>query len=456
MKNARSHFIWLSALMGALEFTAPAQVQPFDTSSARSFTGQFIVRSQQQISRGPDFSQDPRLLKLEPSLLTVTCERVKQALATELGPSGEWRGKIYLSLHPAQTADEEIAFIAERFRNSWVYRLELPNPVERTRLVRAIVQALLLEQANRGAGERSAEIPWWLVEGLARQVLGAHGADVLLPPPQLAENRLLLERTVFNARRTNAVTLAQLALGKRGPVSLEELSWPKPDQLAGAGAETYGLSAQLFVGELLRFEDGRDCLRAMLGELPKFLNWQMAFLRGFKLHFERQLDVEKWWALQTEYLTGRNENGLWSPAESWAKLDAMLRAPVQVRREKKDLPSAAEVPLTTVIREWEVTQQTQTLRAKLAELDGARLRVAADFLPLVDEYRRVVADYLSRREQAGLVFPGGKNQLPTARTLVRETLRQLEALEAQRQKLKPQAATPVAGLTPGTAANRVK
>ena len=433
-----------------------AQLQPIETAAARSVTGQFIVFNPQRFSRAPDFSGDASLVKLEPSLLAVMCERIKQALHEELGPGGQWRGKIYLTLHAAQSADEEIAILAERFKDGWVYRLDLPNPVERSRLIRAVVQVILLEQANRTAGERSAEIPLWLSEGLVRQAVAAHGVEVILPPPSLGANGLKISRLVENARRTNAVILARLALGNRGPLSLPELSWPKENQLSGPDAQLYQLSAQLFVAELLRFEDGRACLREMLAELPKFLNWQVAFLRGFKPHFERQLDVEKWWALQVEFMTGRDENGLWALAESWAKLDQILRAPVQVRREKQDLPSVTEVPLTTVIRDWDFGRQALTLRGKLAELNGARTRVAAELLPLVDEYWRVLADYLNQRDRTAETLAGHKGVVANARSVVRETLKQFEALETQRQQLKPKPIAPVATMAPATTARRAK
>ncbi|HNM37089.1 MAG TPA: hypothetical protein PKI33_08500, partial [Anaerolineales bacterium] len=91
------------------------------------------------------------------------------------------------------------------------------------------------------------------------------------------------------------------------------------------------------------------------------LNWQMAFLRGFKPHFARQLDVEKWWSLQMEFLTGRDERGLWTLAESWNKLDQLLRVPIQVRRQKQDLPTLAEASLTSVIAEWDYTRHGPAL-----------------------------------------------------------------------------------------------
>lgn len=451
--NASRRFAITVTSLFALAGTARAQLSPSDLVAARSVSGQFIVYSAPQHSPAPDFSNDARLLKLEPALVTVSCERIKQVLGAELGSGGPWRGRIHLALQPAQSADDEITLVSERFKDGWGYRLDVPNPVERTRFVRGVVQALLLEEANRKAGPRSAEIPVWLAEGLTRNILATHELEVILPPPRFAVNRLIITPREVNARRSDPLATARRDLREHAPLTLAELSWPKDEQFNGAAGGLYRSSAQLFVSELLRFPDGRACLHSMLEELPKVYNWQMAFLSGFKPHFQRQLDVEKWWALQVEFFTGRDASGLWTLEESWAKLDEMLRAPVQVRREKKDLPSAAEVPLTTVIREWEFDRQRQTLRAKLVELDGARQRVAAELLPLVDEYRRALADYLTKRERAGVALPGNKTTLPGAKSVVRETLKQFDGLESQRQELKPK---PVAATPTETAATGVK
>jgi len=430
------------ALCCALAGTAAVRWSPNDLLSARSVSGQFFVNSARQNSPVAEFSNHAQLVKLEPALVTVSCERIKQILVNELGPGGQWRGKIFLTLRPAQTVDDELTLVSERFKDGWRYRLDVPNPLERARFVRGVVQALLLEEANRKARERSAEIPVWLAEGLARNVLAAHELEVILPPPQLVVNGLMITPREVNSRRSDPLATARRDLREYAPLTLEQLSWPRDEQLIGVAGGVYRSNAQLFVSELLRFPDGRACLHSMLEELPKFYNWQLAFLRGFKPHFQRQLDVEKWWALQVELFTGRDASGLWSAEVSWAKLEAMLRAPVQLRRQQKDLPSAAQVPLTTVIREWDFERQRQALRAKLGELDAARQRVATDFLPLVDEYRRLFAVYLTKRDQAGLVLPGSKITSPGAKSVVREALRQFDILESQRQGLIPKPAVP--------------
>lgn len=427
-----------SLLAGTLAVPAQVPFNPVNQALARSVSGQFIVhggRTSAVRSSGSGMANDGKLLQLEPSYVAVSCERIKQALAEQLGDSGGWRGKIYLALQPAQTTEDEITLICERFRDGWNYRLNVPNPVEPVRFVRALVQALLLEQANRGAAGRSAELPLWLTEGLTQQILTARGQQVLLAPPQRQANRLAIRPTVVDTRREEAATMARRALGQREPLSLEALSWPRENQLGGPDAEVYCLSAQLFVAELLRFKDGRACLNTMLAELPVCYNWQTAFLRAFRPHFERQLDVEKWWTLQLVQVTGRDPGALWTAAESWSRLDALLQVPVEVWHLRTDLPTTTFVPLATVIRDWDFARQAPVVRSRLTELDLARQRVAGEFLPLVDDYRRLLANYLTQRGPAGA--SGGKKNTSTARSVMQATLRQLETLDQRRLQAHP-------------------
>ena len=429
----------LFLLVGALLVTVTSsqgQLTSYDPVGARSFSGQFVVHvdpAPAGFGRAPDFSGEPDMLKLEASLLAISCERIKQALATELGDKSQPRGKIFISLHAARSADEEITFTTERFKDAWAYRLDVPNPVKRTRLIRAIIGALLQERANRNSRDRSAELPLWLVEGMTEILLTARGAEVILPPPQWNLNRLQIAPVVFEVRHTNIVTRARTALGERGPMSLDEISWPKEDQLTGPDASAFTHSSQLFIGELLRLKDGTECFSGFLNELPKYLNWQTAFLRGFRPHFERQIDVEKWWTLKIVSFTGREPGAVWTVDETWTKLEDLIPVQVEVRRKKGELPVPAQVPLSTVIREWDFVRQANTLRAKVNELSVARVRAAEEFVPLLDEYRQVLQDYLATRSKLGMTILGR----PKVRALERETLMVLDALEQKRRIMRP-------------------
>jgi hypothetical protein len=317
--------------------------------------------------------------------------------------------------------------------------LIVPNPVEPMRLIRALIQALLLEQANRRNPTHTAEIPLWLTEGLTQQVMATRGAAVLLAPPQAQANHLSVQRTVVDTRRNQGSFLAREALGERAPMTLQELSWPKDNQLEGPDAELYRLSSQLFVAELLRVPEGRARLLKMLEELGGCYNWQTAFFRAFQPHFERQLDVEKWWTLQLVQGAGRNLAGAWSPEESWTRLSEIVQLSVEMRQAKADLPTTTLVPLATAISDWDLPRQIPILQGKLKELHLARNRMAEALLPLVDGYRDVLGRYLTQRTQPGAGLGGSKRNTINARNLVRDTLKQLTTLEQQREAARPAA-----------------
>jgi hypothetical protein len=456
MSALRSKIFCLLVALACTSFSSAHaqlnQIRPNSPGLARSISGQFIVHGGAHVdtTASGGLINNGTLLQLEPSYVVVSCERIKHAVTEELGDAGLWRGKIYISLQRAETTQQEITFIAERFRDGWNYRLLVPNPVEPVRFIRALVQALLLEQANRRNPTHAAEIPLWLTEGVTQQILATRGQQVLLSPPKQQGNRLSIQPTTVDTRRSEASFLARAALGDRTAMTLQELSWPKDNQLEGPDAELYRLSSQLFVAELLRLPEGRARMVKMLAELGGCYNWQTAFFRAFQPHFERQLDVEKWWTLQLVQGTGRNLAGLWSPEESWSRLGEILQLSVETRQTKTDLPKATVLPLATAIREWDLERQIPLLRTKLTELHLARHRTADSLLPLVDAYRDLLTHYVTQRTLPGASLGNNKRNSVSARNLVRDTLKQLAALEQQREAAQPAAlsVTAKAGATP--------
>lgn len=382
-------------------------------------------------------------LELDPSLLVVSCERIRQALTRELSLTAPWQGRIHVLLQPVTNADDPITLAAEKFRDGWAYRLHLPEVVERRRLMRALLEVLLLEMANRHSSGHSAELPPWLAVGLAEQLLAASGHELLFPPPHLRVGALTLSRTSVTTRRPDPLAAARAELREQAPLTLQELSWPTEPDFTGDSASGYRASAQLFVVELLRLRNGPACFRALLQELPRHYNWQTAFLKAFQSHFERLLDVEKWWVVQVVYFTGRDLAHTWSAVESWRKLDAALRVTAQVRADTNTLPEATtELPLQTVIQDWDFVRQTSALRAKIRQLELLRQRVAPELLSLADAYRRVMAVYLEQRDKAGVVLAQRGVARPSHRQLIRDTVRQLNELDGQLAHFQPQDPSP--------------
>ncbi|HZV33698.1 MAG TPA: hypothetical protein VFB72_03910 [Verrucomicrobiae bacterium] len=417
-----------------------------------SLSRQFIVHDVPPGTLPSPFLLDQsNLVELDPTLLTVSCERIKKCLLKELGMRDAWMGKIFIGLHPAGISEEPISVTPARFGAEWDYELDMPDHVERARLVSAIVEVLLLEIADRGS-ERSTEIPTWLSQGMSREVMFTSEEELVLEKPNKIENGLDVSRLT----RTNVVDSpllqAHADLLAMPPLKIEELSWPKMGQFDGAAAEQYRSSAQLLVHDLLQLNDGRECLRAFLGELPRHLNWQIAFLRAFRSHFGTQLEWEKWWALQLVQFTGRDLAQTWQPAESWQKLDEIVRPYVDVRTEASDLPTHTHVTLQAIIRDWDVVRQTQLLQEKSQQLLLLRLHVSQNLVYLVDDYRRTLYDYLKKRDSSGVNPYGRARSSPIRDQLAKETIHTLDVLEERRQQLRPNPQIPPT-ITAKTASN---
>ena len=435
--------------------TAPAQWGRAGNAAVQSASGQFVVfgATSTDLAAGmKGFSGGADFISLQPALLVVSCERIKQKLWAELGATAPWRGKIYFNLYPARSADEWVRILTEASPGGWNYRVALPDTLQRDRFVRAIADVLLLEIANRSAGTHPAELPPWLGDGFCGELRAANEAELLLPPPTLNVHGLSISPQVVNARWSNPLEQAKKGLGARPALTFEQLNWPAEGQLGGEAGESYRWSAQLFVNSLLRLADGPACLRTMLAELPSYYNWQVAFLHAFRFHFQNSLAVEKWWALQVVQFTGHDLSQTWPAEESWRKLDEIIRSQVDVRTEKSELPLHTEVRLQTIIREWDRARQGQILRRKLAELDALRLRTAPVMVSLVDDYRGVIQTYLQKQNMSGSLLSSGQRAGLVSGRAPQEALSRLDALDLRREALRPPATTAASGPTPTSSA----
>ena len=411
---------------------------------SRSFSGQFVVLSTPAALRSPMASaleNDTNYVRLAPTLLPVSCERIKQLVWRSLNTSSPWRGKIFLRLYPTASADDPVAIESERFQDGWQYRVSLPSISERERYVRAVVSVLLLEFANREARQRSAELPTWLVEGFTREVLASKQLEIILPSPQVSSTGLRMTTLVVNERTANPLARAHAQLCAGSPLTFQQLSWPMADELTGERGELYRSSAQLFVHRLLDLPGGAACMQTMLEQLPRYYNWQFAFLHAFHDTFALPVDIEKWWSLQLVHFTGRELSDRWGAEESWQKLDEAIRSAVQVRVGTNELPMHAEVTLQTIIRDWPPTRQLSALEDKVRELQLLRPRLVPDLGSLVDEYCEIIAGYLRTVNHGESNLSFGKHA--PARRTISETLVRLDELDARRALLRAAPALPV-------------
>lgn len=442
--------VWLSGVW--------AQQIPGGQRTVYSESGQFIVSGLADTStiyRPRSLLNNTNLVELNPSLLAVSCERVKQALWKDLGLTGPWSGRIYLLLHPAQSPDESITITSERFAASWAYRLQLPDMVNRLRFLRALTQVLLLEIANRNGGTHPAEIPIWLREGLVQKWLNYQGPDLIPSPASRAVNGLRITTSVLEIKGYEPLKQAHTVLSAGAPIRFEELSWPDNADFKGKQGERYRCAAQLLVHQLLALPDGKADMRAMLKALTQYYNWQFAFLHAFHAHFNRLIDVEKWWAVNLVQFIARDPTRGWPLAESLQKLDSVIHPPVQVRTSTNALPSHADVSLQTVIRDWPPDEQIQMLQRVIVNLQLIRLKVAPAVTILADEYRFALDSYLKKLKRENSRFARLLQVFTNHPALVRGTLQRLGELDTWRASLKPQRPS-VAAAKPQTLSNSVR
>jgi hypothetical protein len=333
--------------------------------------------------------------------------------------------------------------------------------MERREYVRAITQTLLLELANRNAASRSADLPSWLIEGLTEQLLASSQMKIVLPPPRKNYNGVMVTFAGTNGPMQNPLQPARELLRTHPMLTFDDLSWPPDSLLSSASANTaslevYRRSSQLLVTELLRIRgsagraatgyssqsDGQASMRAMLEKLPQYYNWQFAFLDAFS--FQRLLEVEKWWSLHLIHFTQRDVAQYWPPDESWQKLDETLRPAVQVRTSTNEIPLRADVPLQTIVREWDTPRQTQALKSELNELEVLRYRLAPQFVGIADNYHETIQTYLGEQSKSGGMFHRKKT---TRQRALQAILSELDALDAKRTALRPHE-DPVAQVSP--------
>ena len=428
---------------------ARAQTSFPDTSSARSVSGQFIVTSAPSRPAGPRLAARPEIatnadfVRLEPALLAVSAERIKESLVRELNPELRGlnlppppHGEIYLALYPAQSTSEGVTIVSRRSPDGWDYQVRLPDVLSRTRYLRAMTGVLLLETANHDARAHSAEIPAWLTDGLSQELLATAGQEIILSSPNKMVNGLPVNRTVNTSRGMDSLAGARRVLRDHTVLTFEQLSWPTDAQLAGDDGGAYRASAQLFVNELLALKNGPAHLRAMLETLPKFYNWQMAFQTAFRGNFPRLLDVEKWWAVQVVNFVAHDPGPAWTPAVSRDKLDEILSVPVEMRTASNALPAHAEISLQAVIRNFDQARQVEILQTKLRDLELSQFRMAPSFAVLTGKYRHVIANYLEPARRTPPALRLGKHPpVASSMPIVTSTLMQLDALDAQRRAI---------------------
>lgn len=417
------------AILGLLLLFACA-VSAAEPMIITSVSKQFVVRGVPQRSALAAGAKDDYAY-LDPSTLAVTCEKVKRALAQELGWGDRWRGTIFVNIHPVRRDRERPDIRAILTDRGWAYRIDLPDEISRRHLLEALVETLILEFADRASTNHSVELPPWLVEGLTAHLSEGRLAGIALQTRTLQQ---LSDEPLLRApRQVNHIDVDQ-ALRQRvqngGVLNIDQLNWPEFDGDQAMSAEDYHYSAHLLVRELLRLRGGPDALCATLALLPEHLNWQTAFLRGFEPHFKRMLDVEKWWSITLSQWNAHDVSVFWSGPEARRKLEEILYTPMEVRLPDDPQPHITPVSLQTVLSDWNFQQQSPLLQTKLDQLRAAQRHCTANLTAIVNGYQATLANYLETRRHPGRFLAERR-----ARAAVAQAIKELNALDEQRQRL---------------------
>ncbi|MEY4387572.1 MAG: hypothetical protein RLY20_2855 [Verrucomicrobiota bacterium] len=407
---------------------------------ARSVSGQFAVFP--PVTSGPRTAARAvaatNQISLDPTLVAVSAERIRAAVWRELGYKGQWESKISIVLRRARSGDETTGILSDRSIGGWNYRVTMPDQISRERYLRTLVQVVLLEFANRSARERSVEIPVWLTEGLAYHLLVNNQAELIIDTPKLNANGVTFSPVVTDARRLSALEKAHKTLFGETPLTFEELSWPAPGYTEGPDGPRFRACAQLLACDLLNLRGGRDCMRNFIAALPAHLNWQMAFLEGFKPHFKRPLDVEKWWALHSTGFANRDLIQTWTYEESWNKLTAALTETVSVYGTTNELPMHAEVRLQAVVRDWDPAKRDEVLRRKLRELEAIRVRLAPELAGICGEYIQTINSHLGSSPASATTGNTRRAPFESSPRQSGKLIDQLDGLDVRVKKLRPQ------------------
>jgi len=393
--------------------------------TVESRSKQFVVMGQRS---GERIGIQNGRIQLDPSLLAVSCDRIRESLYHELGFADRNRpawleippGKIYLVIHP--TRSEGIELLQVQGVRSISYRIDLPRSVSPEQLLEVVVKALLLEVASRHAtGSVAAELPGWMVEGLIALLKSNSLKAFGLQPNTPIQMEILLEPNAFVRQQ----------LQNFQALTFEELSWPQ--NLIPARSKIFEACAQLLVFKLLQLPEGKKQMGRMLVTIPHFWNWQFAFLKAFESHFDNTAAVEKWWALQVISFTGRDPSQLWSSQESFEKIAALFRIPVDIHMMAQKMPARKDVGLDEVIVSWNVIRQTPVLENIAFQLRSMRVRVANEYLPICDEMRVVLENFLLQRESLSNTRKGAAQTNP--KVLRQTAVKKLQAVSDQLQKI---------------------
>lgn len=364
------------------------------------------------------------LISLRPEVLVVMGERIRQVVNLRLGGRDQAGGRVHLYLRRRHASERRLTIVPQVTRESWQFHLELPEEVEWPRLVRALIEVVLLDQANRGnASVTCVQPPFWLTEGMAELLLNEFGRDLAL------ESQTTLNRS---ARRRDPLAPVRVTLSGRNPAGFEELGGRTAEQPGDASQLAwFRASSALFLAEFLRDRPGQAFVREFLQQLPRHLNWQIAFLRAGGGRFRTLLEIEKWWAVSAASELSHDPALLWPRERVLAELRLILTETADVSTTMNGPAERRTLSLAEIVRTWDFAAQQDVLRRKAGQLQLLRSHTPQALQSLVTECHRTLDGYLAERS-GGAAGGGHRPELASSeRVQARTAARRLEDLERQ-------------------------
>ena len=413
----------------------------YKTVSSRS--GQFVAYGPMSPKRrGGILDANVNTILIAPGYAVVTAERVRHALLARLGLPPLPGSRVKLRLEPSMSYKVAVQVVTERHLNGFTYELRLPSEIGPDKLIRALVQVTLLDLANQKPQLRDTEIPLWLTVGFAQVLLAQPELVLVLGKPEQGGVDRPTEEVVRNVRRHDSLAEVRSRLSWRRAFDFSELAMPSPSHLRGDNWRDFQACAHLLLDRLLAVPLGPARLQNMIRHLPDNLNWQTSFLNVYGDLFADMLVVEKWWSVMIVQLTGQNQYQNWTQREAVEKLESLLMLPAEVRLNDADSPLEAEVTLQQAIQGWNFVVQKQTLVQKVNQLLIARLKMPRQLIPFVNEYGRILQNYVAARQRIESFRPRRGQMRPKVAPVIDEAVRQLDSVDRRLALFKPEASIP--------------
>jgi len=308
--------------------------------------------------------------RLLASAMCVYAERVKREWLRVLNATDRWRDPILVVVHSREAAEKTAPAIflqtyqTDEHLSYQVYCL-VPPPLDDAELLRALVESLCAEWANRDQSTHRGQayvvprMPPWLVQGIAESIQGR--GDLLLP---------IARRSVAAGRPENA---ADLLMAKGAP--------PDPAERA-----LFQANAWMFTDGLLNLPDGAERLQRFLTELGAQKVVSNAFWAVYRDEFPQELSLEKWWSLQQASRTAFVVAEELTAQETARQLDEILMTRLDPTSGRRGIPGDKEVTIDRLWRYDEAPWLGDVLDSKLNRLAELRSQAHPLYRPAIDTY----------------------------------------------------------------------